>query len=213
MALEIAGAAEFKEHLFAYPGFLDPEGFHREFSQTPPLHGQKADFDAIPTEDPLFDEWVNITAKGIHGLYSELPSVLISVADGTNRLVGPVAEELGHKIVGLVTKKTKEGIVVLTPETWRKVHGRKPEFALVLEDVASEGNQVASAVRHTKEAGAQRTEALIALKRQRRLKKLVGIAHKSILDFDLPTFTEKDCMTLPEGFCKLGWKLIPYKVE
>lgn len=200
---------QFREHLFAYPGFFDPKGVHHEFNQG--LHGQKTDFDVIPTDSSLFGEWVEVTARKIRDSYDELPEVLIGVADGTNRLVEPVAKELGHKIVGLTTKKVDRSVVVLTPESWRRVAGRKPRFALVVEDVGNEGWNARCAVDSTKKAGAQRVEALISLQRQSRLKRLIGIGHRATLKENIPTFTEKECNAPPDGLCAKGWDLIRYK--
>jgi len=209
----VSSVETFERHL-RQADIVDPYGIHSEFSQTPGLHGQKIDFDRIESGSALFDEWVDVTAEAIDDLYSGglRPEVLVAVANGTNRLVQPVAEKLGKGVVGLMTKKVEGGLVVLTPESYQRVKGIKPELAVVLDDVGTTGRNARSAVRYTKNAGAKKVEVLYTWQRQSSLEELNNrrIRYNSIIRTILPTFTPSDCAENSDGLCAQGWWLNPY---
>ena len=206
--------AEFENHLWETQ-IVDPERVHSEFSQQPVgMHGQKVDFGKIVIGSPLFDEWVDITARTIYSLYpaDELPRVLLAVAKGTNPLVEPVAAELGKKVVGLPTEKV-DGIPMPTAETYRCLQLLRPDLLLVLDDVGTTGRNASMVAHYGLKAGANYTEVLFTWQRQERLHRLLetNIVYHSVIKHLLPTFTPEDCRTLPEGLCSQGWRLNPYK--
>lgn len=203
-------AENFRNHIIESRYVLDPEGTHHEFVSG--LHGRKLDFDLIPDGSELFHEWVDVAAKKIRSLYlsygllrSEL--LVISVANGTNRVVGPVAQKL--RANSALTEKDSPRSVKLTPEAEELIAELKPSVAVVLEDVGTSGTTSATAVEAVRSAGVQRVEALNTWQRREKLEKLIGIkaAYSSIIYEPLPTYTPEDCQT--EGYCAQNWEFIP----
>src|SRR5947207_3370140 len=127
--------SEFKQHIMESP-ILDPEGVHHEFVSG--MHGRKLDFDAIPTKSKLFGEWVVVAAQTIDELYPDIDRAklaLLSVANGTNRLVGPVAKQLGGGVTALLTEKISPKAVQLTDEAAKTLKRLNPELVVAIEDV------------------------------------------------------------------------------
>lgn len=199
----------FKKHL--EESILDPEGVHHEFVSG--LHGRKLDFDTISDDDPLFDEWVAIVAEKVKELYPDVPKnklVLLSVAGGTNRLVGPVAQAIGHGVTPVLTEKVSVKEVKLTDEAARIIKSRQPELVLAIEDVGTSGSTSATAVLAARRIGAGRVEALNTWQRRKRLEKLEAIntIYNSIIKDMLPTLEPAECQK--DGYCAKGWKFIPH---
>ncbi len=193
-------------------GIIEPDRVHSEFSQG--LHGQKIDFDKIDELDPLFDQWVQITAETVDYYYPGKirPEFLVGVDGGTNRLVGPVAARLGSEVVALTTKKIGPSVVALEPAYFAQIMLAKPELVVVLEDAGTTGANAASAAKHSRGAGAQRVEAIFTWQRQPELYELdqAQIRYHSLIKNFLPTFTADECRSNPNGFCARNWKLNPY---
>lgn len=184
---------------------------HSEFSQDSPLHGQKVDMDRIPTDDPLFETWVDATAEHISTTYGDkLPEVVVGVANGMNRVVYRVAKELG--VLGLQTVKVRPGVAILEPDKLVDLMELEPEFALILDDVGSTGRTTASVASTVIWARVPRVEVLYTWQRTPELPRLIeiGVAHRAIINTPLPTFTPEECASLPEGFCANDYRLNSY---
>ncbi|HEX5448107.1 MAG TPA: hypothetical protein VFW90_02820, partial [Candidatus Saccharimonadales bacterium] len=146
---------KFKQHLEAK--ILDSEGVHHEFVSG--MHGRKLDFDVIPDNDPLLREWIEAVTAAIDKLYPDIPRnklALLSVANGTNRLVGPVAEKLGGGVTALLTEKESPKSVRLALESAKRLKELDPVLVVAIEDVGTKGTTSASAVRSARSAGAKR---------------------------------------------------------
>ncbi|HEV7453747.1 MAG TPA: hypothetical protein VGO07_00640 [Candidatus Saccharimonadales bacterium] len=201
----------FRNHIVTAPNVVDPEGVHHEFVSG--MHGRKLDFDAIPTDSPLFDEWVTVTAQAIGRLYDGQAlgnHVLLSVTNGTNRLVRPVAGLVKGGIVPLQTKKVSPKAVELTAVAAETFAAMEPDFVLALEDVGTKGTTAASAVAAARKAGALRVEVLNTWQRRPELEELVGIGavYNSMIHEDMPTLTAAECQA--SGYCSQDWELIEH---
>lgn len=190
---------------------LIPKGIHHEFVSG--LHGRKLDFDLIDEKSDLFRQWVEVVAQFIKKQYSDIsPSkiVLLSVAGGTNRLVGPVAKAIGGGVTALLTEKTSARSVRLTDEAKKKLKALKPELVVALEDVGTRGGTAASAVLSAQEAGAKRVEVLNTWQRSEVLEALEAIdaTYNAIIKEIWPNFTTEECRKT--GYCAQGWKLIEH---
>jgi hypothetical protein len=155
----------FRNHLIEAPGVLDEEGVHHEFVSG--MHGRKLDFDAIPTLSDLFEEWADVAASEIRRLYAGQAlgsTVLLSVANGTNRVVEPITRRLNKATPGLwtplQTRKVSPKAVELTEEAMAALRELDPDLVLAFEDVGTKGTTSASAVAGARQAGARRVEAL-----------------------------------------------------
>ena len=207
---EEVSVEDFKKHIIE-SDVLDPEGVHHEFVSG--LHGRKLDFDVIPDDSELFREWVQVVAQKVAELYPDIPLrrlALLSVAGGTNRLVGPVAEAMGGGVTSLLTEKISPKEVELTTEAKKNLKELRPELVLVIEDVGTQGTTSASAVRSATEAGARRVEALNTWQRSHSLIKLdeIGANYNSVVKELLPNLTPEECRE--SGYCAQGWKLIEH---
>lgn len=192
---------------------IDPERLHHEFNQG--LHGQKADFDNIEEGTELFEQWIDVTVDFIQEEYSELPDAVVGVANGTNRVAKPVAKKLGNGTIFLETEKQDASKPVLTKEAKLVVEEFQPIFALIIEDVGTRGTNAVSAANSTLAAGVSRIEVLNTFQRAETLPLLdeAGIVYKSMVKRLMPNFTPDECRTLPEGFCRRQWRLIPYGAQ
>lgn len=210
-------ATEFKERLFAAPEVVDPGGVHSEFAAGG--HGRKVNFDGIPVDTDLFKDWVDITAHDVRqllgdrglrrlGTNSLSGAVLLSVANGTNRLVGPVAEKVGFGLLHMLTEKV-DGVVRLGEEAAEEMRLLVPQFVLACEDVGTTGTSSSGAVSSARKAGAEWIEVLNSAQRRLQLPKLdaLGVAYQAtIMVDDLPTYTPEECQK--SGYCADGWQLI-----
>lgn len=200
--------ADFKQKIMN-SNVLDPEGLHHEFVSG--LHGRKLDFDLIESDSDLFKQWVEVVTGAIKMLYKDIPTgklVLLSVAGGTNRLVGPVADKIGGGVTALLTEKTSPKSVRLTEEAKKKLSELNPDLVLALEDVGTRGTTSATAVLSAKEAGAKKVEALNTWQRSEVLDELeaIGAKYQAIIKELLPNLTPEECRK--NGYCAKGWKLI-----
>lgn len=202
--------ADFKKKIMN-SNVLDREGLHHEFVSG--LHGRKLDFDLIEPNSDLFKQWVEVVAEAIKKLYKDVPTnklALLSVAGGTNRLVGPVADMIGGGVSALLTEKTSPKSVKLTDEAKTKLEELKPDLVLALEDVGTRGTTSATAVLSAREAGAKVIEALHTWQRSEVLDELEAIRAKyqAIIKETLPNLTPEECRK--NGYCSKGWKLVEH---
>lgn len=189
-------------------GIVDPEKVHSVFTNGD--HGQKVDFDKIDASSNLFRDCVEVTAQAIDLSHPEEEVgrlLLVSVASGTNRFVGPIAEELGDRAGSALTTKLSDGTVELTPDAVEKIKSGNWDFTMFLEDTGTTGGTAASGVLCARMAGAERVAVKNILQRQPVLKRLIEISapYSSVIAKDLPTYSPIECQD--HGFCSMGWEL------
>lgn len=201
--------AHFRESIIGSGIVLDPEGTHHEFVSG--MHGQKLDFDKIESGSPLYQEWVDVNAAFIKDKYPSIPTFILGVANGTNRLSEDVAPVLGGDVDGLITEKDEDNskIIRLTHMADKAIRMVQPELVVVVEDVGTTGSNSVQAAVAAKEAGAKRVEVVTTWKRRRKLERLeeAGIPYQAIIDEPLTTYSPGECEA--EGFCARGWEFIP----
>lgn len=204
--------AEFRDNIIDSGYVLDPEGIHHEFVSG--KHGRKLDFDNIPDGSDLFGQWVEVTARELKGEYTNVDMgrfALVSVANGTNRLVGPVAETMGRGVTAILTQKDPDHPkqVLLPGGEIDKLQGLDASIAVLLEDVGTTGSTTATGVLSVRQTGTKNVEVVMAWKRQLRLERLdaIGAAYWAIIDEELPTYDPDECRDI--GYCALGWQYIP----
>lgn len=200
---------EFKKHLEGF-GVIDPEGVHHEFVSG--MHGRKIDFDAIPTEDPIFDEWIDVITEYIKETFPDRLDnlALVSVANGTNRVVPLVAEKLGAGVSYYLTEKVSSKSVKLESDSEVRLKKAKPDLILVLEDVGTQGTTSASAVESVRELGYTNIRVINTWQRQNTLVKLdaINVPYSTIIFDELETYTPEECTT--RGYCSEGWEFIKH---
>ena len=188
---------------------VDPEGLHHEFSSG--MHGQKIDFDKIPSGSELFEQWVEANAVYYHWLLGSArlgKTALVGVANGTNRLVEPLAEVIGGGVMPLTTVKDP---LRLDPDSYRMAGRFDPSTAIVIEDVGTTGNNAAHAALAIRQAvpDVRTVYGIISWQRQSELPRLKNAVtgYYSIIEDDktYPTYHPDDCV-----HCKEGWELAPY---
>lgn len=208
-------------------GILDPNGIHHEFVSG--AHGQKLDFDLIPTykdgsseDNPdlpkkffyLYEKWISTAARFIQEEFPRMPEVILGVANGTNRVAKDVAivlsELTDEKLRGYATEKDKENekILWLPEKVEDKITKLAPELVVVIEDVGTTGSQSVQVAQQAIGAGANRVVVVPTWQRQERLARLdeAGIEYRSIIHEPLPTYSPDDCVKT--GFCSQGWGFI-----
>jgi hypothetical protein len=216
----MAVAEQFREHIVECGFVIDPEGMHHEF--TAGEHGQKVDFDGIPIEDQLFEEWVDSTAEKLDDLYPKIvvprrELLLVSVANGTNRLVQPVAQTLcGGEANVVMTEKLDAktvGLSVSSKEVIKAlIESLKVKKAVILDDTGTTGSTTVTAFSALYELGVRDIEVLYAWQRKAHLERLIGLGvpHDSIIREPMPNYTPEQCLTRKLGFCARGWELVEH---
>jgi len=204
-------AQAFRDHIIGSGTVMDPEGTHHVFNSD--MHGQKLDFDKILIGDPLYEEWMDISAQTIADRLPRLPEIIIGVANGTNRAAIDTARRFNGEVLGLESRKSKAdpNKLFLPPLTRRVIGLLKPRLVVVTEDVGTTGRSSLQIAEQSMDAGAEDAIVMSAWKRQPELRKLdeAGVEHFAIIDEPLPTYDQDVCETIAEGFCARGWKLIP----
>ena len=183
---------------------FDPVGIHHEFAYGD--HGRKLDFDLITDGSPLYREWVQVNVEFIRQQYTQIPEVILGVANGTNRLARDVAKELG--VLGLSTEKVGGRSVQLTQAARQQLIETECKLLLVLEDVGTTGGSAYSAAVNAREAGAQRVEVIFSWQRSEDLIafKNTDIPYCAIVQEVLPNYSPEECKKI--GYCSMGWELI-----
>lgn len=202
----------FRDHIIESGYVLDPEGEHSEFVSG--MHGQKLDFDNIDEHaDPLYREWIDVNESFIRDNFSRLPEVILGVANGTNRIATDTARRFDGEVLGMVSVKDKQDskVLYLSNLVRHALNEIKPQLVVVAEDVGTTGSNSVQVANAARESGAKKVIVVTTWKRRERLERLeeAGIEHLAIIDEPLATYTEEDCRTLVEGFCKRGWKFKP----
>ena len=190
---------------------LDPEGVHHEFASG--MHGRKLDFDKIPDYGSLIDLWIDAVADSIR---DTLPRkklgklALVSVANGTNRIVPRVAENLGNDTHALLTEKSSAKSVRLTAEAEAIMPRINDGAFVVIEDVATTGLTSASASLALRSAGATDILVMSTWQRRERLEELdaIGVPYVSVINEVLPTLSKEACNS--SGPCSQGWLYIEH---
>ena len=187
-------------------GILDDETIHHEFVSG--MHGRKLDFDKIPTGSELYLLWVDASVDYIKANYPELPSVILGVANGANRLAVSIAAKLGNDTIGLMTEKDTSKSSKFHPSVEDVIRGYKPKFLLIVEDVGTAGTTSATAAQKALEAGAQRVEVLNTWQRSSSLAKLeeADVSYQSVIVDPLPNYQPDDC-----EYCKKGVELVEHE--
>lgn len=210
----------FWEELVNTPSAVDPHGVHSEFVSG--MHGRKINFDGMPTESSLFRDWVDLSTRGVAdylvergmkrwGLSALTGVVLLGVANGTNRLVEPVASEVGFGIVPLQTYKSSPKSVALDVETEALLRALEPQFVLAVEDVGTSGTTSATAVEAAWRTGASWVEVLNTVQRRDVLEELTAryIVYSSIISTKaMRTYTAEECQKT--GYCADGWEFVEH---
>lgn len=205
----------FEQHLLQAPVY-DPVTFHHQFVNG--HHGRKLDLDNIPDESVFFQEWVDVNVTAVKDLTLASRDsgklALVSVAKGTDRLVGPVAEALGDWAFPILTVRTAIDSVGLNETAIQKIEEEDPSELIVLEDVGTTGGMASTAVLALWGVSRVNKEDVTVLNtyvRVERLPRLLAInaKHKAIIHHPLPTYTPDECRKI--GFCSQNSRLIPYK--
>lgn len=199
---------EFREEILEC-GILDQEEVHFELASG--RHGRKLEFDKIPDGSQAFNDWVEINSQTIYEKYVHENlggTAIISVANGTNRIVKPIAETIGKGVISLQTMHDTPSTVNLTPEAIETLKSRKIELAIYSEDVATTGATTLSAILHAKSLGVPKAEALITWQRRPHLLELIkgGAVYNSIIVEEMPAYSPEYCRAV--GYCAHGWQLI-----
>jgi orotate phosphoribosyltransferase len=188
-------------------GAIDPVGVHHEFKRG--KHGRKIDFEVVEGDPELFEIWVAEVADFISSNYEVIPDLLVSVANGTNRLTESVATKLG---IGFALTEKVDGIAVLSEGVTEVIHEASPDFALVLEDIGTTGYSSNNVAQQIKQLGAKRVEVLNSWQRMPELIYLIAsrVAYKSlIVDYEsVATYEPEDCQ-----HCRDNWELKKYRED
>jgi len=187
---------------------MDHEGTHHELSAG--MHGQKLDFDTIPTGSPLYKEWVDVMTAYIREGFSTPPEAIVGVANGTNRLALDVARRFNGRTLGLISEKDDMDAksLRLSELALKAVAGLLPRFVIVVEDVGTTGSNSVQIAQQIQDAGAHEVVVINTWQRRERLEKLEAAKtpYLSIINQELPTYSLEDCSV--QGYCAKGWKLV-----
>ena len=211
-----ANIADFHDRLIA--NILDAEGLHHELAYG--MHGRKLDFDLIPDDSDLYNEWVACNVAHLLHSQAEAPLAVIGVANGANRLARAAAaslKALGHATFVLYTEKINEREVALTAASRAglvaalRFHPGNGNIC-VLEAVGTSGGTALTAVQSIMEAGGESQKITTQFTWQRRptLEAFdaagVELRHEALIRETLPTYTPEECDAV--GYCALGWELV-----
>ena len=204
----------FEEELLApETRVYDPIGVHHEFNQT--LHGRKVDMDEVVEGTPLYERWIYHKSKFVSSLYrTEIlkGTVLLGIADGSNRVARDVAAELGDGVKALETKKISKGHVELTEEAIQELQSINPLLAVAIEDVGTRGTTSVTGVvsinqnRNPNLEGAEVVHSL--LRGVPEWLAALNIAYYAMIDRKMRDYTAEECQA--SGYCAQGWKLVPH---
>lgn len=189
---------------------MDPAGTHHIFASG--RHGQKMDFDKIPTHSELFRSWVDITAEYVMRLKGNQKNLLLfGVANGANRLAKHVAYKVPGTI-GLETRKDEDKSIHLTRKGLDAIRKYQPREVLILDDVGTRGTNMAMVAREILDAGVASPHGLVTWQRSPRLDRLdeLGVAYTAIIKEMMPDYSLPECEQLPEGFCHRWGPPIPH---
>jgi hypothetical protein len=199
----------FKRHILE-GDVLDSEGTHHEFANYG--HGRKLDFDVIPDDTPLCEEWADLNAQAIRQRGGLVLAVL-GVANGTNRLSREVGSRLGVK--SLYTEKISPRAVRITAASRKWLIDRAGENGLViaLEDVGTTGGTALTAIEDAQTVGVAKVEGQFTWQRTDTLPAFdaAGVAYHAIIHEPLATYKADQCIA--EGYCAEGWVLIPHSQQ
>lgn len=210
---EVPGAEAFWHTILADGTIVDdPVKQHHEFASG--RHGVKVDMDNIDESSNLFDNWIDILAIRTMQL-AEIHNVgrlaLVSVANGTNRVVPRVYDKVRTKVNSFyaLTGKISDSAVALQPAAAQTMASELPDFAVVYEDVATSGLTSSSAVKAIRRVGVERLTVLNTVQRHDRLPRLDNIKaeYEWIVRENLPEYLPDDCRH--HGFCAQGSRFIP----
>lgn len=191
-------------------------GRHSVFSQG--LHGQKVDFDRIRPGSQLDDEWTDINVWALRRAhpYIRPGHFLVSIANGTLRLVDAMGHEMQGQVGTLHTEKDPESSMpYLTKDAQAVIadlDGRRGHRLTLVEDTSTTGRKAAFIARQVVAINEDLPiEMQTTLQRQDQLPELdaLGIGYRAIIHEVMPTYTEAQCQL--EGFCATGEEPIPYK--
>ena len=196
------------------PSVVDPDMVvHHEFANGE--HGRKADYDKIPDGSELFIQWMGLFSRTIISLHpGRLPDALVGVANGGNRIAQTAAYLLGSGVTALTTEKTNENTVRLDGESLAKLAEIGIKYALIVDDVGTTGGTMLTAAQDLQEHGVTFVKALNGHQRTASLPRLraADVEYDAMMvDTSLPTFTEEQCKTLPNGYCAKKVRLVRHK--
>jgi orotate phosphoribosyltransferase len=177
---------EWRYHSWVHPKAPKPRG-----KSVGRFFGRKFDLDdrRTVTRPDVMERQVPLTAEEINSRYIQEGAgkiALVGVAGRTNRIVGPVAEELKGlaQVEAIFTEDDpeNEGEVSLSPEGIIRLGFFLPELVVVVEGIGTTGQKAASAAIAVQEQGFTEVSALITAQREPRLPELekAGIEYGAI---------------------------------
>ena len=192
-------------------GAIDPVGVHHEFREG--AHGRKIDFDAVNDSTELLKEWASEVAQYIASNYQPLPQLIVSVANGANKVVPMIAAGVagltGESLEYILTNKL-DGSLQISKEDKIRAESLRSAKALVIDDVGTTGSNSVSVCHLLMDLGVKDVEVLYTWQRTEALTRLADtkIPHRSmIVDYtSVQTYDPNNCQ-----HCHDGWALIPYK--
>jgi orotate phosphoribosyltransferase len=167
---------EWRYHSWVHPKAPKPRG-----KSVGRFFGRKFDLDdrRTVTRPDVMERQVPLTAEEINSRYIQEGAgkiALVGVAGRTNRIVGPVAEELKGlaQVEAIFTEDDpeNEGEVSLSPEGIIRLGFFLPELVVVVEGIGTTGQKAASAAIAVQEQGFTEVSALITAQREPRLPEL-----------------------------------------
>lgn len=189
-------------------GVMDQEGVHHELKAGE--HGQKLDFDAIPSDSGLYRAITRVAADFIAEEFPELPQFIIGVANGTNRFALDTARHFEGQVSGAVSEKDKhdKSLQRISRVARSLITVWEPELVVVLEDTATTGSSSVQVAQQALWFGAKHVEVVNVVQRRPQLERLDenDIPYRSMITELLPSYSAEECQA--DGFCAQGWELI-----
>jgi len=193
-------------------GVVDVEGVvHHEFADGG--HGRKYDCDKILTDSDLYVQMTGVYARAIRETYEDrLPDAIAGMAKGANRFAITIAPLLGSGVVSLTTEKTGPKSVRLDEVSRVLAETNNFEFVLEIDDVGTSGSTTSSMLEELNDLGIGRIEVFHYAQRRKVLPYLerLLVPYHTLTLITLPTYTQHDCQTRPDGYCATGVPLLAH---
>lgn len=203
-----------KERILDFPGVVDPVTQHHIFASG--MHGRKCDLDQIPDNDELLYDITQASVAKMSAIYTKLPDMIITVANGGNRFADPLNHFLGSKVSVRKTQKNPHDSkdILLNVRTEKALQRTYPELVVVFDDLGTTGSVAATVVNTIERLNVPelQIEVFTPVYRRDHLERLeeIDVAHNGLIRItdDLPTYTKTECRA--EHYCKQGQRPIPH---